>query len=79
VPCCVVVTERDRLVRPREQRALAEALGAPVVTVDADHDAPLVRPERFASAVRHAVETVARAAPSGAQSVESFPTSKRSS
>ncbi len=79
VPCCSVVTERDRLVRPREQWALAEALGAPVVTVDADHDAPLVRPERFGSAVRQAVETVARAASAAAQSVESFPTSKRSS
>ena len=62
VPCCSLITQRDRLVRPREQWALAEALGAPVVTVDGDHDAPLVRPERFASGVTQAVETVARAA-----------------
>lgn len=62
VPSCSVVTQRDRLVRPRQQWALAEALGAPVVTVDGDHDAPLVRPELFAAAVTQAVETVAGAA-----------------
>jgi hypothetical protein len=92
VPCCSLVTEHDRLVRPREQWALAEALGAPVVTVDGDHDAPLVHPERFGSAMAEAVEIVARAVAAGdpegdretssavaAQPVESLPTSKRSS
>jgi 3-oxoadipate enol-lactonase len=92
VPCCSLVTEHDRLVRPREQWALAEALGAPAVTVDGDHDAPLVHPARFGSAMAEAVEIVAGAAAAGhsegdraissaaaAQPVESLPTSKRSS
>ena len=59
VPCASVVTERDRLVRSKEQRDLAEALGAPVMAVDGDHDAPLVKPEEFARAVTDAVEAVA--------------------
>ena len=59
VPCASVVTEHDRLVRAKEQFDLAEALGAPVVTVDGDHDAPLVRPQEFSSAVVEAIEAVA--------------------
>jgi hypothetical protein len=39
VPAAVVVTTRDRLVRPRKQWALAEALRAETFEVAADHDA----------------------------------------
>ena len=38
-PAAVVLTARDRLVPPRKQRALAEALGVAPHVVDADHDA----------------------------------------
>lgn len=58
VPCASVVTELDRLVRAKEQRELAEALGAPVITVDGDHDAPLVRASAFGAALGDAVERV---------------------
>jgi 3-oxoadipate enol-lactonase len=61
VPCASVVTERDRLVRAQEQMALAEALRAPVFAIDADHDAPLVRPKEFSTAVVDAVLSVAEA------------------
>jgi 3-oxoadipate enol-lactonase len=59
VPCASVVTNRDRLVRPREQRGLADALRAPIFEIDADHDAPLVRPKEFGAAVADAVANVA--------------------
>ena len=50
VPAAVVVTTRDRLVRPRKQRALAKAIpGAKVFELDGDHDVCLVSPEEFAS------------------------------
>jgi pimeloyl-ACP methyl ester carboxylesterase len=59
VPAAVVVTTRDRLVRPRKQRALAAAVHA-VATVEiaADHDASLVQPGPFAAAVTRAVGAV---------------------
>ncbi len=59
VPCASVVTERDRLVRPKEQCDLVEALGAPAFYVDGDHDAPLVNPKEFAAAVVEAIDAVA--------------------
>ena len=59
VPCASVVTERDRLVRAKEQLDLAEALGAPVFAVDGDHDTPLVRPKEFSTAVSDAIDSVA--------------------
>ena len=65
VPCASVVTERDRLVREHEQRQLAEALGGKVFSVDGDHDAPLVKPDEFSSAVLAAVEHVAELAREG--------------
>jgi pimeloyl-ACP methyl ester carboxylesterase len=59
VPCASVVTNRDRLVRPREQRMLAEALKAPVFDIDGDHDSPLVKPKEFGTAIADAVASVA--------------------
>jgi len=59
VPCASVITERDRLVPSDEQRELARALAAPVVAVDGDHDAPLMNPTEFASAMLDAIGSVA--------------------
>ena len=70
VPCVSIVTERDRLVRAQEQRDLAAALGAPVISLDADHDGPLVRAKEFREATRRAVEVVAEKAGSSQPVVE---------
>jgi len=37
-PAAIVVTTADRLVLPRKQRALAEALDAATFDIDGDHD-----------------------------------------
>ena len=59
MPAAVVVTTRDRLVRPKKQRALAKALGARVFELDGDHDAPLVKGGQFADVTREATAWVA--------------------
>jgi 3-oxoadipate enol-lactonase len=59
VPASVVVTRRDRLVRPPRQEALAAAWQADVIELDADHDAPVAQPAAFVDAVLHAVRAVA--------------------
>lgn len=61
-PTAVVVTTKDRLVRPRKQRQLARAIpGAAVFDVAGDHDACLVAPEVFVpTTVRAIREVVAR-------------------
>lgn len=59
VPTAVVVTTRDRLVRPRKQRQLARAIPeAEVFEIAADHDAPLVVAEPFRAATEAAVKSV---------------------
>jgi len=59
VPATVVVTTRDRLVRPRKQRALARAIpDAEVIEVRADHDLCLVAPHEFRSATEKAIRLV---------------------
>jgi 3-oxoadipate enol-lactonase len=59
VPTTVVITTADRLVRPRKQRALAKAIPAAfVVSINADHDAPLVRPEALRLGTEQAVRSV---------------------
>lgn len=57
VPAAVMVTTRDRLVRPRKQRALADAVGAQTrtVMVDGDHLVPWEHPDRFSSGTVDAV------------------------
>jgi pimeloyl-ACP methyl ester carboxylesterase len=62
VPATVLVTTRDHLVRPAKQRALAEALSASVLEIDADHDAPLANGGEYAKLTRQAADTVAAAA-----------------
>ena len=59
VPTAVVVTTRDRLVRPRKQRALAEAVpDARVFELDGDHDACLVSAGPFRSVTVAALRSV---------------------
>jgi hypothetical protein len=58
----MLITSRDRLVRPSKQRELAEVLRAQVIEVDADHDLPLVKGDEYARLTRLAVDTAAAAA-----------------
>jgi pimeloyl-ACP methyl ester carboxylesterase len=59
VPTAVVVTTKDRLVRPRKQRALAAAVpGARVFELAGDHDACLVLAEPFRAVTVAALRSV---------------------
>jgi 3-oxoadipate enol-lactonase len=58
VPCAVVVTTSDQLVRPEKQYELADALDAETFTVDGDHFAPFSRGRAFSKAIRTAVDRV---------------------
>ncbi|MEA3077401.1 MAG: hypothetical protein QOF60_2309 [Actinomycetota bacterium] len=59
VPTAVVVTTKDRLVRPKKQRELAAAIpGATAFAIAADHDACLVRAEEFCRVTAAALEDV---------------------
>lgn len=49
VDAAMLVTTRDRLVRPRKQRALARALGAKVTELDGDHLCTMALPDRYAA------------------------------
>lgn len=60
VPCAMVLTTRDHLVRPVKQRELARATRARVFEVDGDHFAPFSRGPQFSAAIRAAVDHVAR-------------------
>jgi pimeloyl-ACP methyl ester carboxylesterase len=61
VPAAVVVTTKDRLVRPRKQRALAKAIpGATTYLLDGDHDVCLVSPKDFAAVTVEALTDVLR-------------------
>jgi pimeloyl-ACP methyl ester carboxylesterase len=62
VPCAVVVTTTDQLVRPEKQYELADALHADVFTLDGDHFVPFTKGPAFAKAIRTAVDRVAAAA-----------------
>jgi pimeloyl-ACP methyl ester carboxylesterase len=59
VPTAVVVTTRDRLVRPKKQRQLAAAIpGATAFAIAADHDACLVKADEFRRVTAVALEDV---------------------
>lgn len=62
LPAAMLITTRDRLVRPSKQRELAEALHARVIEIDADHDLPLVKGDEYARLTKLAVDTAAAAA-----------------
>ncbi|MEO8268015.1 MAG: alpha/beta hydrolase [Ilumatobacteraceae bacterium] len=59
-PAAAMVTTRDRLVKPRKQRALAEALGAEVRELVGDHLSAWVHPGEFAATTVELVELVAK-------------------
>ncbi len=60
VPSAVVITTKDRLVRPRKQRALAKAIpGATTHELAADHDACIVSTHGFAQVTAAAIADVA--------------------
>jgi 3-oxoadipate enol-lactonase len=59
VPTAVLVTTRDRLVRPRKQRAIAKTIpGATTIELAGDHDAPFFNGREFGDATRRAVVSV---------------------
>ena len=60
----MLISTKDRLVRPRKQRQLAAALNAQVVEVEMDHLGALEQPIQFASATVALVSSVAAALPS---------------
>ena len=57
-PAASLVTTGDRLVTPRRQRALADAMNAFIVEVPADHLAAWTAPEAFAKATVELVRSV---------------------
>lgn len=58
-PAASLVTTRDRLVKPRKQRALADALKAYVVELPDDHLVAWTSPDAFAKASVELVRSVA--------------------
>lgn len=57
-PRAVVVMTQDRLVPPRKQRALAQALHVEPLLLEADHDACSTSPQRFVAVLLQALGTV---------------------
>ena len=55
-PAGSLITTRDRLVKPRKQRALADALNAHVVEIDGDHLCSLDQPRAFSAGTRALVD-----------------------
>jgi pimeloyl-ACP methyl ester carboxylesterase len=68
VPAAMLITTSDRLVPPRQQRALAVALGAEVRELGADHFAPLSHPTRYTELTIELIEDVRQRASSRALS-----------
>ncbi len=72
VPAAMLISTKDRLVKPRKQRQLAAALGATVVEVEMDHLGALEQPVQFSSATVELVSSVVASLGSGsARSVRS--------
>lgn len=61
LPAAMLITTRDRLVRPRKQRALAAALGATVIEIADDHLCSWTSPVEFSAATVELVRQVAAA------------------
>ena len=61
-PRAVVLTAKDRLVPPRKQAALAQALGVEPLVLDADHDACSQDAQRFVAVLLTALAGLPRAA-----------------
>ena len=62
VPAAVLLTTRDRLVKPRKQRVLAEAIGASVRELAADHFCTFEQPDDYARLTVALVDDVVRRA-----------------
>jgi pimeloyl-ACP methyl ester carboxylesterase len=62
-PAGSLITLRDRLVKPRKQRALAEALNAHVVELDGDHMCTLDQPRAFSAGTLALVDHLSGRAP----------------
>lgn len=73
IPAAMLVTTRDRLVRPAKQHELARALRACVLEIDADHDLPLVNGAEYARLTLLAVDKVAAAAAAPASPAAAAP------
>ncbi len=58
-PAAVLVTTKDRLVPPRKQHALADALGVAPHLLEADHDACSVDAARFVAVLEECLQAVA--------------------
>ena len=58
-PAASLITTRDRLVKPRKQRALAEALGADIRELAGDHISAWEHPDEFAATTVELVSLVA--------------------
>jgi pimeloyl-ACP methyl ester carboxylesterase len=58
VPCAVVVTTTDQMVRPEKQYELADAIDAETFTLEGDHFAPFSKGPAFAKAIGAAVDRV---------------------
>jgi len=70
-PAGILITTRDRLVRPRKQRALAEALSAIVIELRDDHVASWTSAQEFADATVELVrEVIERSAVGGSAPAE---------
>ena len=54
----MVVTTEDLAVPPAKQRAMAEAIPAPVFEVEGDHTVPAIDPPLFTAAVLDALRSV---------------------
>jgi pimeloyl-ACP methyl ester carboxylesterase len=64
IPAGSLITTKDRLVRPRKQRALAAALNAEIRELPGDHLAPWEKPRQFSSlTVELVAGVVERSAP----------------
>ena len=63
VPCAVVVTTTDEMVRPEKQYELADALDAEIFTLTGDHFAPFTKGASFAKVVGSAVDRVTELLP----------------
>ncbi|MEM1335302.1 MAG: alpha/beta hydrolase [Actinomycetota bacterium] len=61
VPAGSLVSTRDRLVKPRKQRALAAALSADVIEVPMDHLGTIEQPVEYAAATAELVRRVSSA------------------
>lgn len=59
VPSAMLITTRDHLVKPRKQRALAEALGAHIVELSGTHLAPWLNAAEFSAGTSQLVHHVA--------------------